>query len=312
MDRPAHERAGSRPRRHGPRPGRRRLRPGHQASRSRRRAGESHRRGRCRQGRRRRRPRRARLHRGHDPSHGPRQKLRREARLFRSFPRKRESSGTRELTHYALGPRFRGDERTIGRRDEYGRGGSKDFSGRKNNMAFFSSCVCCMPRRQFLRAGLAATAALAAPRAFAQTPEVKPAVKKTRIDMHHHFLPPQYMKEEHERISFQHGSVSTNRLLSWTPAESIEAMDASGIATGIVSVTTPGPWFGDAAAARRLSRMWNDFAAEQMHKYPGRYGLFAVIAPPDTDGSLKEIEYALDTLKADGIGLLSSYDGKYL
>ena len=179
-------------------------------------------------------------------------------------------------------------------------------------MAFFSSCVCCMPRRQFLRAGLAATAALAAPRAFAQTPEVKPAVKKTRIDMHHHFLPPQYMKEEHERISFQHGSVSTNRLLSWTPAESIEAMDASGIATGIVSVTTPGPWFGDAAAARRLSRMWNDFAAEQMHKYPGRYGLFAVIAPPDTDGSLKEIEYALDTLKADGIGLLSSYDGKYL
>jgi predicted TIM-barrel fold metal-dependent hydrolase len=167
-----------------------------------------------------------------------------------------------------------------------------------------------MPRRQFLRRGLAATAAFAAPRAFAQAPAVKKSAQK--IDMHHHFLPPQYMKEEHERISFQHGAVSTNRLLSWTPKESIDAMDQSGIATAMVSVTTPGPWFGDAAAARRLSRMWNDYAAEQIRAYPGRYGLFAVIAPPDVDGSLQEIEYALDTLKADGIGLLSSYDGKYL
>jgi predicted TIM-barrel fold metal-dependent hydrolase len=178
-------------------------------------------------------------------------------------------------------------------------------------MALFSSCACCMPRRSFLAGGLAAAAALGTRGALAQAPAIKkPAAQ--RIDMHHHFLPPQYMKEEHERISFAHGSVSTNRLLSWTASQSLETLDANGIATAIVSVTTPGPWFGDAAAARRLSRMWNDFAAEQIRNYPGRYGLFAVIAPPDTEGSLKEIEYALDTLKADGIGLLSSYDGKYL
>jgi len=176
-------------------------------------------------------------------------------------------------------------------------------------MALFS-CGCCMGRRQFLAGGLAAATALPARRAFAQASEVRPAAK--RIDVHHHFLPPQYMKEEHERINFGHDNVSTNQLLAWSPSQSIEIMDRNGIATAIASITTPGVWFGDVAAARRLSRLWNDYAAEAIRNYPGRYGLFAVVPLPDTEGSLKEIEYALDTLKADGIGLLSSYDGKYL
>jgi 6-methylsalicylate decarboxylase len=173
-----------------------------------------------------------------------------------------------------------------------------------------SSCGCCVGRREFLTSGFAAAAALAAPSVLAQTPVAGPAVR--RIDVHHHFLPPQYMKEEHERISFGHDSVGTNQLLAWSPSQSIEIMDRNGIATAIASITTPGVWFGDAAAARRLSRMWNDYAADAIRDYPGRYGLFAVTPLPDTDGSLKEIEYALDTLKADGVGLLSSYDGKYL
>ncbi len=134
-----------------------------------------------------------------------------------------------------------------------------------------------------------------------------------RIDIHHHFLPRAYMVEEQERIAgYTHGGANKEKLLGWTPELAIEVMDQHCIACAIGSVSTPGVWFGDIRAARRLSRDWNECAARAVHDHPGRFGFFAVVAPPDTEGALKEIEYALETLKADGIGLLSNYDGKSL
>ena len=138
----------------------------------------------------------------------------------------------------------------------------------------------------------------------APTAKAQPA--KTRIDVHHHFIPPAHADVLAARRS-------SGRPPKWTAQMSIEEMDKSGIATAIVSLVQPATWFADdVALSRKLGREGNEYAAKMAQDHPGRFGQFATISPPDAEGSLKEIEYALDTLKADGIGLMTSYGDKYL
>jgi predicted TIM-barrel fold metal-dependent hydrolase len=89
-------------------------------------------------------------------------------------------------------------------------------------------------------------------------------------------------------------------------------MDRGGVAAAVVSITNPGIWFGDAAQTRRLARACNDYGASLVQKHPARFGFFAAMPLPDVDATLKEIEYAYDTLKADGVGLLTSYGDAWL
>src|SRR5579862_3244676 len=130
-----------------------------------------------------------------------------------------------------------------------------------------------------------------------------------RIDLHHHFLPQRYMAEEQKRTSVMHGNTN---MLGWTAEQSLAEMDKAGIDFAFASTSTPGVWYGDVALGRRLAREWSESAAEVIRQYPTRFGLFAPIPLPDTEGSLAEMDYALGTLKADGIGLLANYEGKWL
>ena len=130
--------------------------------------------------------------------------------------------------------------------------------------------------------------------------------KPHRIDMHHHFSPPQWIAEVKGREMLQRANTE------WTPARSIEDMDEAGVAAAVVSVTNPGLWFGDKEATRRMARECNDYGARLMADHPGRFGLFAAMPMPDVDATLKEIEYAFDTLKADGAHLFTSYGDTWL
>ncbi len=170
------------------------------------------------------------------------------------------------------------------------------------------TCGCQGSRRHFLAgaAALGATALLPG-----NDPPARAAPEKL-IDTHHHYYPPAYRQAQigwEDQHKMAHGVQD-----SWTRERNIEAMDKNGITTAVLSLaSTPGTWFDTGAAkAHDWARLCGDFAAEMVRDHPGRYGLFAPLSMLDIDATLKEIEYAFDTLHADGINLQTNYGDKWL
>ncbi|HVO89235.1 MAG TPA: amidohydrolase family protein [Casimicrobiaceae bacterium] len=127
-----------------------------------------------------------------------------------------------------------------------------------------------------------------------------------RIDVHHHLFPPAYVAALAER------QLAQRPALDWSPGMALEDMDRAGIACAMTSITAPGLAFLGGEPLRRMARECNDYAADLARAHPTRFGVFAMLPLPDVDASLAEIAYAFDTLRVDGIGLLTSYHNRWL
>ncbi len=146
-----------------------------------------------------------------------------------------------------------------------------------------------MTRRDLLLGAGATAASLAALKT-----DAAPASQNRLIDVHHHFQPTGKNNDGHE----------------WSQQMAIEELDSNRVAAAI-------GWCGQVNAdnfeeGRAQARSWNEWATSFCGDYPGRLGLFASLPFRDVEGALKEIDYAFDTLKVDGVGLSTNYGDLWL
>jgi predicted TIM-barrel fold metal-dependent hydrolase len=127
-----------------------------------------------------------------------------------------------------------------------------------------------------------------------------------RIDVHHHFLPPEFVADLARQGSKWTGGPP---IPTWNVAIAREMMERNGIAAAVAS-TVPSAYMGGDNAVR-WTRHINEYAARIVQDDPAHFGFFASVALPDTGAALREVEYALDTLKLDGVQLFSSFGNQY-
>jgi len=130
------------------------------------------------------------------------------------------------------------------------------------------------------------------------------------VDVHAHFVTPWYVAAA-EAAGHRHPD-GIPWWPSWSPEDHLRLMDDHGIDQAILSVSSPGVWFGDRAESVALCRRLNDYAAKVVADRPDRFAFFASVPLPAVDEAITEAGRALDELGAAGAVTMTNFGGTYL
>jgi predicted TIM-barrel fold metal-dependent hydrolase len=131
-----------------------------------------------------------------------------------------------------------------------------------------------------------------------------------KIDVHAHYVPDGY------RAALQRAGHSQPdgmpAIPAWSADAHVEAMDRLGIATSLLSISSPGVHLGDGSSAGDLAREVNETGRRAVVDHRGRFGLLASLPLPDVDAAIAEIAHCFDHLEVDGFVLLTNIGGTYV
>jgi predicted TIM-barrel fold metal-dependent hydrolase len=163
-------------------------------------------------------------------------------------------------------------------------------------------CGCGLSRRGWLAGATGLAAALGVSPSSAQT---KPDAPRRIIDVHAHVTPPNYLK------ALLPEGVLKPATINWSLAKHLDQADKDGVERTILSLSAPGvPQLKDVMAG--VVRDANEYTAKICGDHKDKLGWFVYLSLNDIDNALKELTYGLDVLKANGVAVLTNYDGKWL
>lgn len=129
------------------------------------------------------------------------------------------------------------------------------------------------------------------------------------LDVHSHLITPEY-----KAVLEKHGAQLDEGfpLPEWSETDHLMAMNTIGIASSVITMPAPHPYFGDIEETKGIIRQLNEKAALLKEQYRARFLFCASLPLPDVDAAIKEAIYALDSLGASGIKLATNVYGQYL